>query len=229
MPSPLDLLNRYFAPHVELAGRSAFLDSAQVEPALHSVTQAFPAIRSELETLLDQSGASLPAYHEIDPRQQRISGSTARRWSVYPFESFGNVSREAQVRCPQTAAAIRMVPSRLQAFFSILEPGKSIPEHCGPFLGYLRYHLALIVPPNDPPSIVVNGQRHVWMEGEGILFDDNYPHRVDNESDGLRAVLIIDIRRPLPPVPDLVNRIATGIGGRLTVGRRMMRAAGGLV
>jgi aspartyl/asparaginyl beta-hydroxylase (cupin superfamily) len=31
----------------------------------------------------------------------------------------------------------------VQAFFSILDPGKSVPENEGPYLGYLRYNLGL--------------------------------------------------------------------------------------
>jgi aspartyl/asparaginyl beta-hydroxylase (cupin superfamily) len=33
-----------------------------------------------------------------------------------------------------------------QAFFSILDGGKSIPRHAAPYRGYLRYHLGLKVP-----------------------------------------------------------------------------------
>ena len=44
------------------------------------------------------------------------------------------------------------IPNLFQAFFSILEPGKSIPAHEGPYCGYLRYHLGLIVPEESPPD-----------------------------------------------------------------------------
>ena len=40
-----------------------------------------------------------------------------------------------------------------------------------------------------------------------MLFDDSWPHSVVNTSDELRAVLIVDVRRPLPLVADLVNRL----------------------
>jgi aspartate beta-hydroxylase len=228
MSVPMNLLNRYFSSYIDEDDRPAFIDIDDVEPALHLITAQFEPIRAELVDLLRESSSRLPTYHSLDPRQQRISASTEHRWTVFPFECFGLVSHQAFERCPNTWAAIRAVPSRLQAFFSVLEPGKCIPEHRGPYLGYLRYHLGLIVPDTEPPSIVVNRQRYTWGEGESVLFDDNLPHRVENTSNGIRAVLIVDVRRPMPFVPDMVNRIATGVGGRLTVGRRMMRAAGSL-
>src|SRR4029453_17045489 len=101
------------------------------------------------------------------------------------------------------------VPNLIQAFFSILEPGKSIPEHEGPYRGYLRYHLGLRVPKDDPPKLVVNGRDYVWKEGEAVLFADSWPHSVVNHSAEIRAVLIVDIRRPLPAIPDRVNRFVT--------------------
>jgi aspartyl/asparaginyl beta-hydroxylase (cupin superfamily) len=113
----------------------------------------------------------------------------------------------------------------IQAFFSILDPGKSVPEHEGPYLGYLRYHLGVCVPAKDPPKIIVNGQDYVWKEGEAVLFDDSWPHSVVNTSNELRAVLIVDVRRPLPFLPDLVNRLLTDVLGRHTYGRALARKA----
>lgn len=110
-------------------------------------------------------------------------------------------------RCPKTCAALNKVPGFVQAFFSVLEPGKSIPLHQGPYFGYLRYHLAVMVPQENPPSIIVAGQPYTWQEGRGMMFDDTWPHKVENNSNGLRVVLIVDIRRPLPTVADRVNRV----------------------
>ena len=93
----------------------------------------------------------------------------------------------------------------LQAFFSVLEPGKSVPLHDGPYLGYLRYHLGVRVPKDDPPQIRVAGQPYVWKEGEGVMFDDSWPHEVVNHSREPRVVLIVDVPRPLPLLPKLVN------------------------
>lgn len=202
--------------------RPAFYDIETTCPELLQVTAAFPAIRQEALALVDERDR-LPAYHDLDRAQNRIAGSTPQRWSVFFLDLFGFQVDKNRSRCPKTCEAIHGVPNLLQAFFSILDASKSIPEHKGPYLGYLRYHLGLVVPTDKPPSITVNGETYVWKEGDAILFDDGYPHRVDNESSEVRVVLIIDIRRPMPFVPDLVNRIVTDFFARWTYGYGIYR------
>jgi aspartate beta-hydroxylase len=141
------------------------------------------------------------------------------------LEILGHRLEGNRALCPETSHAIDQVPNVIQAFFSILEPGKSIPEHEGPYRGYLRYHLGLIVPAENPPKLIVNGQDHYWQEAEAALFDDSWPHSVVNHSSETRAVLIIDIRRPFPPVPDLVNRFLTNVLARHSYGRKIARKA----
>lgn len=217
-------LNRYFR---RLAGgdqRPVFFDIGRTCPQLDTVTAAYPAIRREIERVLALSTA-LPAYHELDPGQAKIAARTPRRWNVFLLEAFGRKPATNCRLCPETCAAIAAVPNVIQAFFSILEPGKIVPEHCGPFLGYLRYHLGLIVPARNPPEMVIKGIRHRWQEGRAALFDDSWPHAVQNLSDELRAVLIVDIRRPLPFLADVANRIATDVIGRYAYGRKVVRQA----
>jgi aspartate beta-hydroxylase/beta-hydroxylase len=123
--------------------------------------------------------------------------------------------------CPQTARLLDGIPNLVQAFFSVLDPGKSIPLHEGPYYGYLRYHLALRVPKADPPCIIVNAQKHVWKEGEAVLFDDSWPHEVVNHSAERRIVLIVDVMRRLPWLPHLLNRFVTDTIGRMTYGKKV--------
>jgi len=80
-----------------------------------------------------------------------------------------------------------------------------VPAHEGPYYGYLRYHLGLRVPKDNPPRIVVNGQNHFWKEGEIVFFDDSWPHEVLKNGNELRAVLIVNMLRPLPFTGDIVN------------------------
>ena len=49
-------------------------------------------------------------------------------------------------RCPLTTQLVESIPGMKTAFFSIMLPGKYIPEHRGPYKGLLRYQLALKVP-----------------------------------------------------------------------------------
>ena len=110
----------------------------------------------------------------------------------------------------------------MQAFFSILDGGKSIPAHCGPYRGYIRYHLGLVVPPEDPPAIRVKDQHYTWKEGESVLFDDSWEHEVMNKSASDRVVLIVDIRRPMPFYFDALNRLVVRIM-RLVYGKQILK------
>ena len=84
-----------------------------------------------------------------------------------------------------------------------------MPAHCGPYRGYLRYHLGLKVPQKNQPSIRIKDQHYTWIEGESVLFDDSWDHEVKNDSDESRVVLIVDVLRPMPFAFSIVNRMVT--------------------
>ena len=105
-------------------------------------------------------------------------------------------------------------------FFSILFPGQYIKPHFGYYKGFLRYHLGFIIPKrndetaekpcwlrinndrennrNRDKSSIERGEKYYWKEGEGVIFDDTLLHDASNESNQIRVVLWIDIRRPMP-------------------------------
>lgn len=113
-------------------------------------------------------------------------------WNTIELRSFDK-DNENLKHCPILKS---LLPDDVStAFFSILEPGKTIPSHYGPFKGILRYHLGLIVPKGC--FISVDNQVYEWKEGEGVLFDETYKHFVKNETDYYRVILFLDIRRPL--------------------------------
>jgi beta-hydroxylase len=98
------------------------------------------------------------------------------------------------------------------AFFSILAPGVRIPPHRGPWKGFIRYHLGLIVPePADRCGIEVGGQEAHWREGESLVFDDTYEHHVWNDTNGTRVVLFLDVVRPCRFPGSWVNPAVIGI------------------
>ena len=219
-----DIVNGYLALHFNKARRPTFFSIAETYPELDAVTKAYPAIRKEFEKVMAE-GLSLPQYHEVDSGERDISDTTPKRWNVFLLECVGYKVELNRQRCPETCRALAQVPHMVQAFFSILDPGKSVPKHEGPYLGYLRFHLGLRVPKNNPPKIVVNGQDYVWKEGEAVMFDDSWPHEVINNSNELRAVLIVDVLRPLPFTGNIVNRFVTNVIGRYFYGRPVARKA----
>lgn len=197
-------LNGFLLRYAGRDQRPVYFDIDAICPGLRALDRAYPQIRAELDALLAQHVA-MPNYHEINKPATEISASTEGNWKVYMLELLGHKPERNRAQCPNTVAALAKVPGILQAFFSVLEPGKSVPVHDGPYIGYLRYHLALRVPTDKPPLIRVKGQPYTWKEGESVMFDDSWPHEVVNHSKQYRVVLIVDVPRPLPWLPRMVN------------------------
>jgi aspartate beta-hydroxylase/beta-hydroxylase len=199
-----NIVNRFLLRYAGWDRRPVFFDIDAICPALHELERAFPQIRAELDALFAER-VEMPRYHDVNPPATEISSTTEGNWNVYMLELLGHRPERNRARCPATCAALARVPGVLQAFFSVLDPGKSVPLHDGPYVGYLRYHLGLSVPRDAPPLIRVAGREYTWKEGEGVMFDDSWPHEVVNHSREPRVVLIVDVPRPFPLVPRLVN------------------------
>lgn len=197
--NPIDIANGRYYWAVGGESRPAFYDIDKTYPCLRLLDRNYEVIREEMEAVLSYKDR-IPRYHEISSRENYISGTVdpEKDWRVFMLESLVGTLEVNQARCPRTTALIKTIPNLIQAFFSILDPGKSIPAHSGPYMGYLRYHLALRVPANNPPSMRVKDQIHTWEAGRSILFDDSWNHEVYNKSDDFRVVLIVDFLRPMP-------------------------------
>jgi beta-hydroxylase len=160
-------------------------------------------IRRELDDVLVYRD-DLPAFHEINADATDIRNDD---WKSFFFYGFGKRTEGNCRRCPRTAQLIDSVPGVSTAFFSILKPGARLPPHTGPWVGFLRYHLGLMVPePADKCGIVVGGQEAHWAEGRSLVFDDTYEHHVWNDTPGTRVVLFLDVVRPCRFPGSLVNR-----------------------
>lgn len=187
-----------------LVGNSPFLSTGAF-PWIADLEAGWPTIRAELNQVLTYREA-LPNFQDISVDQ--VSLTDDDQWKTFFFFAYGFRSAENCARCPKTAALLRQVPGMTTAFFSILGPGKHLPEHRGPYKGVLRYHLALRVP--DPPGachIRVGGHDAVWQEGRSLVFDDTYPHEAWNEADADRVVLFADVVRPLRWPVSLLNQL----------------------
>lgn len=198
--------NRYFEKVSGGPDRPAYHDIEKTYPALSVLTKNYSVIRRELEQILPMKD-KLPQYHEIDASQHAISVSDhpEQRWNVFFLTAMGMKHQKNCDMCPETMKLIEQIPNVFQSFFSILDKGKSIPVHREFYMGYLRYHLGLIVPRHNPPQLHVNGQPYTWKEGEAVLFDDLHLHEVTNQSDDIRVILIVDVLRPMPSFANFLN------------------------
>ncbi len=166
-------------------------------------------IRAELEQILEHP-EKLPNFQDISKDQATITRDD--RWKTFFLHGYGYKFAANCRLCPETTRIIESVPGMYTAFFSVLSPGKHIPLHRGPYKGLLRCHLGLMIPqPNADCWIEVGGARAHWREGECLVFDDTYKHQVQNNTDGIRVVLFIDVIRPLRPPGTWLNRLVLGL------------------
>jgi len=162
-------------------------------------------IRAELDDVLEDR-ARIPTFQAVSREQEYIT--TDQGWKVFVFSIYGAPVERNCRRCPRTAALLREVPGLRNAFFSILAPGKRIPEHRGVYNGLLRYHLGLRVPADAENCVLtVKGEERRWREGSALIFDDSFPHSVRNDTPEERVVLFADFVRPLPLPVSLMNRV----------------------
>jgi len=122
-----------------------------------------------------------------------------RGWRFYLIKAGDNWSERALRECPSICSLLQCIPNVMNAALSILDPGVQIPSHNGYAKNLIRYHLAYVTPQDDADNcyICVNGERYIWKEGEGVLFDDLFLHRVYNGTSQPRVVLFLDVQRPL--------------------------------
>jgi beta-hydroxylase len=186
-----------------LVPTSPFLDPALL-PWTAELEAHWQEMRQELDGVLVHQDA-LPNFQDISTDQATITDDD--RWKTFFLYGFGFRSDANCARCPRTAELIERVPGMTTAFFSILSPGKHIGAHRGPYRGLLRYHLGLRVPGRARAAgISVGGQVAYWEEGGSLLFDDGYEHFAWNDTDGVRAVLFMDVERPLRQPAATLNR-----------------------
>lgn len=183
-------------------GDSVFFSKDQF-PWAEELEANWQVIRQELDQVM-QHAEELPNFQDISPRQAGIANDNL--WKTYFFYAFGFKAQGNCDRCPKTTQLLKKIPGMKVAFFSILAPGKHIPEHRGKHKGLIRYHLGLKVPePRENCRIRVADQIAYWEEGKSLFFDDTFYHEVWNETDDYRVVLFLDIARPMRFPMNFVN------------------------
>jgi beta-hydroxylase len=198
-----------FSKIIELFVRNPpFLDLQAVFPESKLLRDNWKVIREELDHVLKRV-ESIPKFHEIDPLQRIISARDEKAWRTFILKGFEAWIPNNCEQVPRTTELLKKLPQISTAMFSILDGGKHIPPHVGFFKSVLRYHLALVVPDDEPVYIVVGGQEYRWKEGEDVLFDDTFSHEVWNKSTQRRVVLFCDVLRDqtLPPLLRGANRL----------------------
>jgi beta-hydroxylase len=159
-------------------------------------------IRGELAQLMMRRDALIGRGERLSPTIGEDRG-----WTTFILTNYFRRHERNIEQCPETWRLVQRVPGLVSAMFSVLEPGKRLPAHCGPYNGLLRLHLGLIIPePREAVAIRIDGAVHHWDEGRALIFDDTYEHEARNESGHTRVVLFIDFEKPLKFPARFVNR-----------------------
>lgn len=208
-------------PAIEFFERADF-------PWLASIEAATEDMREELAAVISGAPSAITPY--ITTKQtpgvtpQKAPGDVWRdlndsgRWSSYFFWQEGLAYPENIARCPKTVAALEAWPrcdlpgTAPTAMFSLLAAGARIPPHTGVTNARLVVHIPLIVPPRC--GFRVGAETREWEPGRALIFDDTIEHEAWNNSDQLRAVLIIDIWNPYLSAAEreMVRALTAGVG-----------------
>jgi len=200
------IINGFYDLFIDGKNRPAFFNISKTYPDLLKLDRHYDVIKNELQKLKKRN-LNIPRYHDIDTFQTAISAkkNPDKNWRTFMINMMGDFNKEALKIVPETCKLLEGIPNLFQAFFSILDPKKSIPAHKGTYRGYIRYHLGLQVPKENPPQIRVKDTIYTWHNKESILFDDSWEHEVINNCNEERIVLIVDVLRPMPNIAHKVN------------------------
>lgn len=175
--------------------------STDAYPELKIVEDNWLKIRQEAMALNEQS--SISASDRLDDIGFNSFFKTG--WKRFYLTWYGEELPSAQRLCPETLKIIHQLPSVRAAMFTVLPPGARLVRHRDPYGGSLRYHMGLDTPEDDDCFIEVDGERHSWRNGQGVIFDETYLHYAENKTDKTRLIFFLDMERPLS------NRFATWV------------------
>ena len=170
-----------------------------------SLSQHTEAIRTEFLAIMakDHNAGTPYVAAESQFGQDWAALKGQKNWNAVHLFKDGK-AQEAAADCPLTCQALEHTDITLQygvpieAFFSVLAAGTTIPPHYGLANSRVTVHLPLIVPSQDPDicGIRVGRKTRGWNVGAPFIFDDSFDHSAWNLSDQTRVVLIFEAWRP---------------------------------
>lgn len=171
-------------------------------PVAKELEDNFPVIQAELKEILKRYDDFAP-FQSISPDQTYISNDD--KWRMFFFKAAGVNFGRNQDFAPETFKILNKHKEVISAYISVLGPNKMLMPHEGPWSGILRMHLGVVIPGNKECVLINGGEEYRWEEGKTVLFDDTYEHIAVNQTNQIRAILFLDIMRPLPQPWKFIN------------------------
>ena len=187
------LLGKAFHKHSLLGDKTFF--EPHVLPMAKDLEDNFSEIQKEVKSILARYD-ELAVFQTISPNQAYIPIDD--KWRMFFFKAIGFSFKKNHKVAPVTASIINKYPEICSAYISVLGPKTYLNPHRGPWSGILRMHLGVVVPGHNECTLIVEKEPYHWKEGEVVLFDDSYEHMAINNTDKPRAIVFLDIMRPLP-------------------------------
>jgi len=194
------LLKKPFHKHCLLGDKKYF--DPYYFPVAKELEDNFPVIQAELKEILKRYDDFAP-FQSISPDQTYISNDD--KWRMFFFKAAGVNFGRNQEFAPETFKILNKHKDVISAYISVLGPNKMLMPHEGPWSGILRMHLGVVIPGNKQCVLVNGGEEYHWEEGKTVLFDDTYEHIAVNQTDEIRAILFLDVMRPLPQPWKFIN------------------------
>lgn len=163
-------------------------------------------IRQEYERVM---ASSVPVAN-LNKYERQLAGDDGK-WRMIPVKFLNSWFPHPTDQLVVTRFILKKYENDISsAFFSILEPGKVIPFHEGPYKGIYRLQVPIIIPKvkkssktfEEPPLGLYgrdpyDSQDKLYDWSEPFIFDDTFQHKAWNLTDQPRVILLIELRKPL--------------------------------
>jgi len=176
----------------------------------------FKLLKDEVVNILSKTdnGDKLRMTHDSFNGQNKYIGSDIihesgkiKAWRIINIKVGNEYSKDAYKHFPFLVKILKNIPEICTCSISILQEGVHIPIHVGYYKGIMRYMIPIIVPKDrENVFLCVNEKKYCWTEGVGVLWDDNYPHKVYNNTKEIRVVIYMDVVRPLSGILNFMNQ-----------------------
>lgn len=174
---------------------STFIENISQHFSGHArIIENLSSIQQEYQ-LFTQKNGKIPKAHEVDTYNTDISEPEGPAWRTFYLKVYNGWFEENVRNFPITTQLLKQMPEVTCVMFSVMEPGNVIPTHEGVMKGILRYQIPIHLSVNGECRISVNGQPRTYQLGQAIMFDDNNPHTVINNTDDHRVILFLDIQK----------------------------------
>jgi ornithine lipid ester-linked acyl 2-hydroxylase len=172
----------------------------------HEFVENIEAIQDEFKNYVSNFKSSGILIDELSKEQTELN--TEKKWKTIPLFGYSYYNKKLFENFPGTFDLIKKWENNITlVMFSTTEPGAHIPAHKGNNKGVLRMQIGVDIQCPELCDLRVESRVFNVKEKEAIIFDDTYEHELNNRSNFIRTVLIIDFYKPLPFFYRILNKI----------------------